>query len=46
MTQSTLLNLGALMLAASLLVGMIVPFACRLAHRFDFLDRPRRAQET
>jgi|JI10StandDraft_1071094.scaffolds.fasta_scaffold132443_2 UDP-GlcNAc:undecaprenyl-phosphate GlcNAc-1-phosphate transferase len=40
MTQSTLLNLGALMLAASLLVGMIVPFACRLAHRFDFLDRP------
>lgn len=32
--------LPVLFIVAALLVAAVVPFACRLAHRIDFLDRP------
>lgn len=34
------LQIAFLFTAALLLVGLFVPYACRLAHRIDFLDRP------
>lgn len=34
------LLMAVLFAAAALSVGVLVPLACRMAHRFDFLDRP------
>ncbi|QQG36937.1 MAG: undecaprenyl/decaprenyl-phosphate alpha-N-acetylglucosaminyl 1-phosphate transferase [Micavibrio aeruginosavorus] len=35
-----LFMMAALFAAAALIVGMLLPIACRMAHRLDFLDRP------
>lgn len=32
--------MAALFAAAALIVGLLVPVACQMAHRLDFLDRP------